>query len=191
MQRHGLASRARATCAHVQDNAARPCAQRHLSSCSPGIPLRDGQWTGDRRAHRHRPRRAPRARRFHRHLAAGPAQLQRAARRVSGGGAVRVPHAHRPADSAQRRLPRAAGDHHSARLDAGSRAAGGGGGRQRRDLAMHRGCAVWGARGTRSLPGHHEQPDIRRRAAAVLRNHRRRRRRGSRTSTAATRCRLT
>src|SRR5205807_1130269 len=83
------------------------------------------------------PRAAPRARRLHRHLARGRTQLQRAARGVHGGGAVCVPHAHRAADSAERGLPRAPRARDSSGVTPRPPAAGRGGCRQRRDLAVH------------------------------------------------------
>ena len=155
------------------------------------LPLRDGQRPADRRARRHR-RAARRA------ASTSPGTSAQGAHNFNAPRAVciaAVLYVFRTliADA----IPLNEGClepleiMHPARLDARPATARRGRRRQRRDLAVHRRRAVRRARGAGRLPGHHEQPHLRRRTAAVLRDHLRRAPAPDRTSTAATRCRLT
>ena len=74
--------------------------------------------------------------RLHRHQRAAAQQLQRAQGGDDGRGALRLPHAGRRRHPAQRRLPEAAAGDRARGLHAEPEPAGGGGGRQRRDLAV-------------------------------------------------------
>ena len=167
---------------HVQDNAER-CMRRAIRRpARRSFRLRNGQRPAHRRAHRGRRRRRHRTDRFLRHVTAAGQQFQRPACGHDRGRAVRVPHAHRRTDPAQCGLPAPTGHRRAGGLDARPGRARRGGGGQRRDVAMHRGCAVWRARAAGSVAGHDEQFHVRQRAVPVLRDDRgwRRRRAGIR-----------
>ena len=155
----------RAYMKHVQDNAEESV--RRVVTAPEGRRLRvpARQRRGDQGAHHRAPRAARRDDRLHRHLAAVAEQLQRAERGVRRGGALRVPHAGRRRHPAERRLPEAARDHHSGRLDAEPALPVGGGRGQRRDLVVHHERAVRRARRDGVGAGHDEQLHVRQCAA--------------------------
>ena len=181
----------RAYMQHVQDNA-EESVRRVLDV------LKDGHFeyemdSGARIAVSDRDRQGERARRrrLHRHERAAADQLQRALRRLQGGGALRVPHARRRRDPDERRLPEADPDRDSRRLDARAALSGGGGRRQRRDVAGDHRRALRRARRARGVAGDDEQLHVRQRhATSTTRRSRAAPARGP-TSTARPSCRRT
>ncbi len=123
----------------------------------------------------HRSRRATRSHhRLQRHQPPAAEQLQRAQGGDDGRGAVRLPHAGRRRHPAQRRLPEAAAGDRARRLHAEPRSAGGGGGRQRRDLDVRHQRALRRPGRDGREPVHDEQLHLRQRGAPVLRDDQRR-----------------
>ena len=120
---------------HVQDNA-EESVRRVITALKDGdftLPLDNGAQH-PRQGHG-ACRRARGDDRLHRHQRAAAEQLQRAQGGDDGRGAVRLSHAGRRRHPAQRRLPEAAARDRARGLHAQPAPAGGGGGRQRRDLA--------------------------------------------------------
>ena len=97
-------------------------------------------------------------------------QLQCADRGLHGGGALRLSHPGGRRDPAQCRLHEAAEGDHPRAVDAQPRAAGLGGGGQRRDLDLHHQRALRRARDDGLVAGDDEQLHLRQRAPPVLRD---------------------
>ncbi len=109
----------RAYMRHVQDNAEESVRRVLDVLTRRRVRIRDGQRRADRGARSASTRRRAEASdRLHRHQRAAAEQLQRAVGGLQGRGALRLPHAGRRRDPDERRLPEAADDRHSGRVDA-------------------------------------------------------------------------
>ena len=161
----------RAYMGHVQDNAAESVRRVLDRLHDAEFSYEMDQGTVDQSEDFGRQEAARGHRRFHRQQPAAADQFQRARAGDAGRRALRVPGDGGRRHSDECRLPPPDPHRHPEKVDAVAGISGGGGGRQRGNLASRHRHAVRRARRAGGRARHHEQSQFRQCALPVLRDH--------------------